>query len=69
MKMLHRAKSIAIRLWKDEGGASLLEYTLLIGIILTVTVGTIGLVGGWANTKWLDLKNALIPAPAPGPGL
>jgi pilus assembly protein Flp/PilA len=57
--MLGRAKSTAIRLWKDENGASLLEYSLLIGIILAATVAVVGLVGGWALTQWKTLKAAL----------
>jgi pilus assembly protein Flp/PilA len=54
--MLHRARSIAGRLRKDERGASLLEYSVLIGIILAVSVGAIIAIGGWANTQWTNLK-------------
>ena len=32
--MLREVKSFAVRLWKDEQGASLLEYSVLIGLIL-----------------------------------
>jgi pilus assembly protein Flp/PilA len=57
--MLHRAKSTAIRLWNDENGATLLEYSLLIGIILAVTATIIIAVGGWASTQWTNLCNNL----------
>ena len=57
--MLQRTKSMAIRLWKDEGGASLLEYSLLIGIIVAVTVGVITAVGVWTTGRWTALKTAL----------
>jgi len=57
--MLHRAKSTAVRLWKDEKGASLLEYSLLIGIIAAITVGVITAVGGWVLGRWTDLQTAL----------
>ena len=57
--MLSLAKSIAVDLWKDKRGASLLEYSLLIGIIVAVTVATIGLVSGWVNLQWTTLKTAL----------
>jgi pilus assembly protein Flp/PilA len=57
--MLHRAKSAAIRLWKDENGASLLEYSLLIGIISAITAALILGVGGWVSGRWTDLQTAL----------
>jgi pilus assembly protein Flp/PilA len=47
------------RLAKDEEGAALVEYTVLLGIMLVAVVGTIGLVGGWVNTKWTALWTAL----------
>jgi pilus assembly protein Flp/PilA len=47
------------RLAKDEEGAALVEYTVLLGIMLVAVVATIGLVGGWVNTKWTALWTAL----------
>jgi pilus assembly protein Flp/PilA len=47
------------KLAKDEEGAALVEYTVLLGIMLVAVVGTIGLVGGWVNTKWAALWTAL----------
>ena len=57
--MLQRTKSMAIRLWKDEGGASLLEYSLLIGIIVAVSVAAITAVGVWVTGRWTALASAL----------
>jgi len=57
--MLPLAKDIAIGLWKDRRGASLLEYSLLIGIIVAVTVGVITAVGTWVTGRWDSLKTAL----------
>lgn len=57
--MFTRIKSTAVRLWNDERGASLLEYSILIGIITAGVVGTIFAVGGWVNTQWGDLKTNL----------
>src|SRR5262245_37658625 len=37
--MLRFAKDTAVRLWKDERGASLLEYSVLIGLITTAVIG------------------------------
>jgi pilus assembly protein Flp/PilA len=47
------------RLGKDEGGASLIEYTVLLGILLIAVLTTIGAVGGWINNKWTNLNAAL----------
>ena len=53
------AGSIAISLWKDRRGASLMEYSLLIGIIIAVTVGAVGAVATWASGRWTTLCTAL----------
>jgi pilus assembly protein Flp/PilA len=37
---------------RDERGASLLEYTLLLGIITVVAVSTITSVGAWVADQW-----------------
>jgi Flp pilus assembly pilin Flp len=68
MKMLHRIKSIAIRLWKDERGASLLEYSVLIGIILAITIVAVTFVGNWAGGQWADLQTKLTGKGAPPVG-
>jgi pilus assembly protein Flp/PilA len=62
--MLQRIKSTGVRLWKDERGASLLEYSVLIGLILAVSVGLIIGIGGWAQGRWSALDTA-VKTPAP----
>ena len=47
------------RLKQDEDGASLLEYTVLLALILVATIGIIASVGGWINHKWSTLNAAL----------
>ena len=47
------------RLGRDEEGAALVEYTVLLGIMLVAVITTIGLVGGWMSTKWTALWSAL----------
>lgn len=46
-------------LGRDEEGAALIEYTVLLGILLVTVITTIGLVGTWINTKWTNLEAAL----------
>jgi pilus assembly protein Flp/PilA len=48
------------RLGKDEDGAALIEYTVLLGILLIAVIATIGLVGTWINNQWTNL-NASLP--------
>jgi pilus assembly protein Flp/PilA len=57
--MLREVKSFAVRLWKDEQGASLLEYSVLIGVILAISAAAVIAVGGWAGDQWALLKTNL----------
>jgi pilus assembly protein Flp/PilA len=57
--MLVRIKNTAVRLWKDERGASLLEYSILIGLITAGVVTTVLAVGGWVGDKWTQLQTDL----------
>lgn len=51
--------SILKKLARDEEGASLIEYTVLIGIITVGAIATILLVGTWVTTRWQALNSAL----------
>jgi pilus assembly protein Flp/PilA len=57
--MLHCIKDTAVRLWNDEVGASLLEYSVLIGLITVAVVTTLIGVSGWMTNKWGSLSNTL----------
>ena len=48
---------------KDEDGAALIEYTVLLGILLVAVIVTIGLVGTWIGGQWTALNNALPALP------
>jgi pilus assembly protein Flp/PilA len=56
---MSKALQLLNKLAQDEQGAALVEYTVLLGIMLVAVVTTIGLVGGWVNTKWTALWTAL----------
>ena len=47
------------KLGKDEDGAALIEYTVLLGIMLVAVIATIVLVGSWVGTQWVNLQAAL----------
>jgi pilus assembly protein Flp/PilA len=56
---MHAAISLIKRLKSDEDGATLLEYTVLLAIILVAVIAIIGAVGTWINAQWTNLNNAL----------
>ena len=56
---MERSLRLINKLAKDEEGAALVEYTVLLGVMLVAVIGTIVLVGGWVNTKWTALWTAL----------
>lgn len=47
------------RLARDESGASLVEYSVLIGLITVATVSFIILVGGKVTAAWTALDAAM----------
>ena len=62
--MLRQIKVLAVRLWKDEQGASLLEYSVLIGLIVAGAVATITAVGTWTGNRWSFLQTTLESTPS-----
>jgi pilus assembly protein Flp/PilA len=56
---MSKAWNVLRRLGKDEEGAALIEYTVLLGILLIAVIATIGLVGRWINGKWTALQGQL----------
>ena len=46
-------------LHEDKSGASFIEYTALLGVILAVGIGILGSVGTWANDTWTFLCTSL----------
>lgn len=47
------------RFARDESGAALIEYTVLIGLMLVGVVATVTLVGTWVSGRWTALNTAL----------
>jgi pilus assembly protein Flp/PilA len=62
--MLHYIKRTAVCLWKDEAGASLLEYSVLVGLITAAVVATITLVTTWVGGRWTTLLGTLTGSPS-----
>lgn len=49
---------------KNESGASLIEYSLLVGLITVGVVLTVVAVGDWVGDQWTSLDTTLNQAPA-----
>jgi pilus assembly protein Flp/PilA len=62
--MLYRVRKSAVGFWKDESGASLLEYSVLVGLITAAVVGTITSVTLWTGTRWTTLLGTLTGSPS-----
>ena len=52
-------KPILNRFKKDEDGAALIEYTVLLGILLIAVIAVIVAVGGWISGEWSALNTHL----------
>lgn len=63
-KLIAKAHLALMNFKKDESGASLIEYSLLVGLITVGVVLTVVAVGGWVGTQWTALDTTLNAAPA-----
>jgi pilus assembly protein Flp/PilA len=57
--LLDQLKSYVSQFKKDEDGAALIEYTVLLGILLIAVIAVIGAVGVWINGQWAGLNSQL----------
>jgi pilus assembly protein Flp/PilA len=53
-----RLKGLLARLRKDDNGATMIEYSILIGLITAAAVVAIGAMGGYVTTSWQTLCTA-----------
>ena len=56
---MSKVLSVFKKLGKDEDGAALIEYTVLLGILLVAVIVVIGAVGTWVNGEWTALNTKL----------
>ena len=59
LTLLSRLRPVLNRFKKDENGAALIEYTVLIGILLVAVIAIIVFVGGWVSGQWSALSTKL----------
>ena len=46
-------------LHNDTSGAAFIEYTVLLGVILAVSIATVAAVGSWAGNTWTFLNTTV----------
>ena len=56
---MRKGLQVLKQLVKDEEGAALIEYTVLLGILVVAVIATIVAVGKWVNGKWTALNAQL----------
>ena len=54
-------KDQIVKFWRDEEGATAIEYGLIAGLIAVALVGTLGLLGGQLDTTFKAILDALKP--------
>ena len=57
--MLARIRTFTETLSRDEAGVTMLEYTILIGIITAAVIGSVAYAGTWVTGKWTALTAKL----------
>jgi pilus assembly protein Flp/PilA len=56
---MQRVRTFIERFSRDEDGVTMLEYTILLGIITVAVIASVVFAGGWVKTKWAALTAAL----------
>lgn len=57
--MIHTFRTAVLRFAREEEGATLVEYVLLVALIAVVCVGAVTLLGSNTNAKLNSAANAL----------
>ena len=59
MNMIGRIAQRSLGLLKDETGVTMLEYTILLGIITVGAIASVAFAGTWVSGKWTGLTALL----------
>ena len=41
------------RLWRGQGGASLIDYAMLVAVICAIVIAAIAVAGAWTHATWV----------------
>jgi len=59
MRSLVKVMNLINQFKSDENGASMIEYTVLLAILLVAVIAIIAGVGQWISAEWASLSTAL----------
>jgi pilus assembly protein Flp/PilA len=59
IRLYRYAKKQIDKLRQDESGATMIEYSVLIGLITVAIIVAVTTVGTWIGTQWTNLAAAL----------
>lgn len=54
-----KLKALAGRFVREESGAALIEYSILIGLIAAAVIASIVAIGIWITGRWTSLQTAI----------
>jgi pilus assembly protein Flp/PilA len=57
--MLSKLQASYTHLLHSEDGVTMLEYTILLGIITVAVITSVAYAGGWVSTQWQALTGKL----------
>lgn len=61
LKRIAKTQAHLRSLRDDTEGATMIEYSLLIGLITVAMIVSLVFVGGWVTTQWQNLVTAITP--------
>lgn len=50
---------IGLQFWRDESGATAVEYAVMLALIIGVCIGAVGFFGSTASGSWQDTSTRL----------
>ena len=53
---MSKVLNLVSKLRKDQDGAAMIEYTVLLGIMMVGVLSTVGLVGTWISGQWTTVQ-------------
>jgi len=57
--MSHICNHWCNRLWRDEAGQDIAEYSVMLAVVLVIVVGTVRLIGSNAGTIFSQVGSAI----------
>jgi pilus assembly protein Flp/PilA len=58
--VMRKIVELAKRFRREEDGAAMVEYTVLLGMITALVIATIVLVSQWVSGTWSNLNSTLV---------